>query len=153
MKTPDSRQHLHHFEQTCKAAGLKVTHQRLEIYRELLAAEDHPSAESLHKRLEARLPNLSLDTVYRTLATFEKLNILHRLETRQNQARYEVLDEQHHHFLCDQCGQVFDFSWPSFDAMELPPDLGHIGHTSRTSVIVNGTCATCLQAERSSSNL
>ncbi len=152
MSTSDFRQQLHHFEQACKAAGLKVTHQRLEIYRELLAAEDHPSAEALHNRLETRLPNLSLDTVYRTLATFEKLGLLHRLETRENQARYEVLGEQHHHFLCDQCGQVFDFSWPSFDAMDLPPDLDPIGHISRTSVIVNGTCATCLQAECSSSN-
>jgi len=26
---------------------LKMTHQRLEIYRELLAAGDHPSAEAL----------------------------------------------------------------------------------------------------------
>ena len=69
------QEQLRHFEQICKDTGLKLTHQRLVIYTELLKSLDHPSAESLYKRLEKTLPTLSLDTVYRTLATFEKLVI------------------------------------------------------------------------------
>ena len=137
---------LQRFEQICRDAGLKVTHQRLEIYRELLAAHDHPSAEALYKRLEKRLPSLSLDTVYRTLATFEHLELVHRLETVESQARYEALTCPHHHFLCDGCGGVFDFMWESFDAMHLPPSLEQIGAAHRTTVIVHGTCAACAEA-------
>jgi Fur family peroxide stress response transcriptional regulator len=142
------QQQLHHFEQICKSAGLKLTHQRLEIYRELLEAQDHPSAESLHKRLDARLPSLSLDTVYRTLTTFEKIHLVHRLETRESQARFEALTLRHHHFLCDQCGQVIDFSWPAFDAVELPQSLAEIGAIQRTSVAIYGKCAACLALEQ-----
>ncbi|MBC8317138.1 MAG: transcriptional repressor, partial [Desulfobulbaceae bacterium] len=58
---------LRDFEKACRKANLKITHQRLEIFRELAKALDHPSAESLYKRLQKKLPTLSLDTVYRTL--------------------------------------------------------------------------------------
>ncbi len=141
------QQQLKHFENICKTNGLKVTHQRLEIYRELLEATDHPSAESLYKRLEKRLPTLSLDTVYRTLGTFADLNLVHRLATVESQARYEALTTQHHHFVCDQCGKVVDFFWHAFDQVELPPGLSNIGTIDRSSVVVHGTCADC-QATR-----
>lgn len=148
MSAKKFQQQLQHFEQICKSAGLKVTHQRMEIYRELLEAQDHPSAESVYKRLVKRLPSLSLDTVYRTLATFEKLNLVHRLETVESQARYEALISRHHHFLCDRCGQVFDFVWHAFDAVSLPPTLEHIGAVDRTSVVIHGTCHTCMALEQ-----
>lgn len=137
------QEQLRHFEQICKDTGLKLTHQRLVIYTELLKSNDHPSAECLYKRLEKTLPTLSLDTVYRTLATFEKLGLVHRLETVASQARYEALGLRHHHFLCDECGQVFDFFWPTFDTVPLPESLVAIGEIDRASVVVHGICATC----------
>jgi len=143
MEEKKFHQQLHHFEEICKDAGLKLTHQRLVIYTELLQSREHPSAEILYKRLEKILPTLSLDTVYRTLATFEKLGLVHRLETVTSQARYEALGLRHHHFLCDECGQVFDFFWPTFDTMTLPQSLEAIGAVDRTSVVVHGICTAC----------
>jgi len=143
MVAENIQEHLRHFEQICKDAGLKLTHQRLVIYTDLLQSHDHPSAEALYRRLEKKLPTLSLDTVYRTLATFEKLGLVHRLETVASQARYEALGLRHHHFLCDACGQVFDFFWPSFDKVRLPESLGEIGEVDRTSVVAHGICAAC----------
>jgi Fur family peroxide stress response transcriptional regulator len=145
MPKKNLQQQLHHFEQICKDAGLKVTHQRLEIYRELLGAHDHPSAENIYKRLEKRLPSLSLDTVYRALATFEKLKLVHRIETSESQARFEATNQHHHHFLCGTCGQIYDFPWQSFDAMHLPPELVTIGVVDSASVVVHGICTICAQ--------
>ncbi|WP_028317576.1 Fur family transcriptional regulator [Desulfobulbus elongatus] len=153
MSAKNFQPQLQHFEQICKGAGLKVTHQRLEIYRELLGAHDHPSAEVLYKRLEKRLPSLSLDTVYRTLSTFEKLQLVHRVETVESQARFEALTSHHHHFLCDTCGQLVDFFWQDFDDMLLPSALAEVGSIDRTTVVVHGTCAACARkAERSDTN-
>lgn len=148
MYFDEFKQELDHFEKTCKSAGLKVTQQRLEIYRALLESSDHPSAESLYRRLENRLPTLSLDTVYRTLATFEKYNLVHRLETKESQARFEPLGVRHHHFLCDRCGSVVDFFWPEFDTVVLPPTLDRIGTIERKNVVLYGRCAACLAAEK-----
>ena len=153
MATKISQPHLQRFEQICKDAGLKVTHQRLEIYRELLAAQDHPSAEAIYKRLEKRLPSLSLDTVYRTLATFEQLHLVHRIETVESQARYEAFTARHHHFLCRTCNQVFDFTWQHFDTMQLPDDLSAIGAVDHANVVVHGICAACVQSEEKASTI
>ncbi|MDR2551186.1 MAG: transcriptional repressor [Desulfobulbus sp.] len=154
MSAKNFQSQLHYFEQICKDAGLKVTHQRLEIYRELLGTHDHPSAEVLHKRLEKRLPSLSLDTVYRTLATFEKLKLVHRVETVESQARFEAQTSRHHHFLCDGCGQLVDFFWQAFDEVLLPPDLAEVGAIDRTAVVVHGTCAACARkAQRKAKDL
>lgn len=147
MAAKNFQPQLQRFEQICKDAGLKVTHQRMEIYREVLAAHDHPSAEALYKRLEKRLPSLSLDTVYRTLGTFEQLKLVHRIETVESQARYEAFTPRHHHFLCKSCNQVFDFTWPHFDALQLPDHLSTIGTIDHANVVVHGTCASCTQQD------
>ena len=146
MDSRPSQTAFRRFEQICKAAGLKVTQQRLEIYRQLLKAKDHPAAETLYTRLARRLPTLSLDTVYRTLATFERLGLVHRLETTGSQARYEALTSPHHHFLCDRCGKVIDFSWEDFDTLEPPPPPAGAERVERTSVVLHGQCADCAQA-------
>ena len=144
MPAHDFQQFLGQFEKICKAAGLKVTQQRLEIYRELLESHDHPSAETLHKRLASRLPTLSLDTVYRTLATFEQCKVVQRLETKESQARFEAMTTRHHHFLCTQCGKAVDFIWPDFDAIGLPAGLSSIGAIESTNVVIDGQCTGCL---------
>ena len=146
MDSRPSQTAFRRFEQICKAAGLKVTQQRLEIYRQLLRAKDHPAAETLYTRLARRLPTLSLDTVYRTLATFERLGLVHRLETTGSQARYEALTSPHHHFLCDRCGKVIDFSWQDFDALAPPPPPAGAERVERTSVVMHGQCADCARA-------
>ena len=91
------------FQAACRSAGLKLTHQRLEIYRELTVAKDHPSAEALYQRLIQKIPTLSLDTVYRTLATFTRHGLAHRVETVESQARFDAKHERHHHAICSRC--------------------------------------------------
>ncbi len=142
------QQVMDHFEATCRSHGLKLTHQRLEIYRALLQSAEHPSAESLHKQLETRLPTLSLDTVYRTLATFEQLGLVKRVETMSSQARFEAKIEQHHHFFCDQCRQLIDFTWHSFDSMGLPEALMGVGTIRGKNVVVHGVCNDCLEKKK-----
>ena len=72
----------------CRKAGLKLTHQRYKIYLELLNSTDHPAAEALHKRLLLKIPTMSLDTVYRTLSTFEQHGLISRVQTVESHARY-----------------------------------------------------------------
>jgi hypothetical protein len=42
-----SERRLEHLKATAKEAGVKPTHQRIEIFRGLAANEEHPDAESL----------------------------------------------------------------------------------------------------------
>ena len=123
MNRDKLQENLREFELACRKAGLKVTHQRLEIYRELAISTDHPSAEVLHRRLTQKIPMLSMDTVYRTLATFNLNGLIHKVETIESQACFEVICERHHHLICRQCRKIIDFYWPSIDEAELPDEL------------------------------
>jgi len=133
------------FEQACRSAGLKLTHQRREIFRELARAKDHPSAETLYKRLLKRLPTISLDTVYRTLGSLEKQGVIRRVDTRESQARFEAETLQHHHLICTRCGEIVDFQWESFDRSELPPELQGWGQLNYRSISLHGICSKCLK--------
>lgn len=141
-------QKLRDFEQDCRNVGLKLTHQRLEIFRELAVAFDHPSAETLYKRLRKRMPTLSLDTVYRTLTTFEKHHLITKVETVESQARFEADMDRHHHAICRQCGAITDFSWSSFDAVQLPKEISGWGQVDKKNITLYGICGKCANASR-----
>ena len=131
------------FQAACRRAGLKLTHQRLEIYRELTASTDHPSAEALYQRLIRRIPTLSLDTVYRTLATLARHGLVHKVETGESQARFEIVFDRHHHLICRECLQILDFQWPSIDQVTVPETLQFWGEIESRNVVVYGICAKC----------
>jgi Fur family transcriptional regulator, peroxide stress response regulator len=132
------------FDEACRKAGLKVTRQRLEIYRELLLATDHPTADALHQRLRRKLPRISLDTVYRTLATFANSGLINKVETAESLSRFEATFTRHHHLICRRCGEISDFTWPLLDEVSLPGDLGNWGKIESKNVVIYGICNNCL---------
>lgn len=142
-KTKSVSQKLTDFTTACKNAGLKVTHQRLEIFKELAKSLDHPSAENLYKLLHKKLPTLSLDTVYRTLATFEKHGLICRVETVKSQARFEAEMGVHHHIICSKCGKISDFQWSSFDKTGLPEEIAEWGSINKRNATLYGICIQC----------
>lgn len=138
------KQQLSAFEDACRKEGLRLTPQRLEIFRELAFAVDHPSAETLHLRLVQGMPTLSLDTVYRTLATFASHGLINKVETVESQARFEVAQLLHHHLICRKCKQIIDFQWQFIDQASLPEEVHAWGRIERKNVVAYGTCQKCL---------
>jgi Fur family transcriptional regulator, peroxide stress response regulator len=134
---------LNHFATVCRRAGLKRTHQRMQIYAELAKASDHPSPEMLHRRLISRMPTISLDTVYRTLATLSRHDLVRKVETVQSQVRFEAVQPPHHHLFCRKCQEISDFPWSSFDGSKLPKEAGSWGLIERRSVVLTGICSKC----------
>jgi Fur family transcriptional regulator, peroxide stress response regulator len=133
------------FEQACQAAGLRMTHQRLEIFRELAVAKDHPTAEMLHQRLRRNIPTLSLDTVYRTLATFAGHGLINKVETVESQARFEATHSNHHHLICSNCKEIMDFQWSAIDEAALPVEISSWGRIDNKNVVIYGICSKCLK--------
>lgn len=132
-----------HLNAVCRETGMKLTQQRLEVYSELAHASDHPSPETLYRRLLPRMPSLSLDTVYRTLATLAQHNLVQKVETFQSQVRYEAVQHRHHHLICRECQSISDFAWASFDDAALPGEVDLWGAVERKSVVLTGLCKEC----------
>lgn len=132
------------FIDTCRKRDLRITPQRLEIFKKLAQMTDHPTAEKLHQRLVEQMPTLSLDTVYRTLGTFVEIGLINKVETTESQAHFEVSTVQHHHLICEQCKKIIDFEWKQVEEVPLPDETQSLGKFERKSVVVYGTCQDCL---------
>jgi len=131
-------------------AGLRLTHQRLEIVRVIAADETHPEVETVYRAVRERVPTISLDTVYRTLATLTERGLISRVRFTQGPARYDANSARHHHFVCTHCGLIRDVEDADLDAIEPTAEVARIGRPDTISVQFRGVCAPCQSREATS---
>ena len=141
---------MNRFAEACRESGAKLTHQRMEIFREVAQASDHPAAEKVYQRVRERMPTVSLDTVYRTLWWLKDLGFITTLGPPRARARFDANLSHHHHFVCVHCGLTRDFYSDKFDKLALPDSLQSVGHVKTTQVEVKGVCLECTSKEKSS---
>ena len=131
------------FSQALRVSGLRLTHQRLEVVREIAGCETHPDTETIYRKVRARVPTISLDTVYRTLAALEGLGLVARVNASAGPARYDANLDHHHHFVCTHCGLIRDVYHVALDSVEAP-DLGdELGIIESVNVQLRGLCKEC----------
>jgi len=130
--------------ETLRQEGLRVTHQRMEIFREVAATDEHPDAETVYRRVSDRVPAVSRDTVYRALATLEEHGLVSRADILGGPARYDADTEPHHHFVCTVCGAVKDFRSAALNDLPIPRSAKALGRVASAHVQVRGICADCL---------
>ncbi len=136
------------FTEACRQAGVRMTHQRMEIFREVAKTDEHPDAETIYTRVRRRIPVISLDTVYRTLTTFEKLGVVSRVYALCDRARFDALTSPHHHFVCAQCGMLRDFWSPEADALGIPEEVQSWGVVKSIHVEVRAVCSKCANRKK-----
>jgi len=133
---------MNHLLERCRQAGMHVTPQRMAIYRMLLEAEDHPSPEELYRRVRAKMPSLSLATVYKVLDALSALGVAREVSMISESKRYDANMDRHHHLICTKCKKIIDLHDDGLDAIPRPRRLkGFVAHTM--SVQILGVCATC----------
>jgi Fur family peroxide stress response transcriptional regulator len=142
-----AEQRLEHLTAVTKQAGVKLTHQRLEIFRELAAAEGHPDVDSIFRAVQQRVPTVAVDTVYRTLWMLHKLGLVTTLGPQRDAVRFDPNLDPHHHYVCVRCGLVRDFESADLNALRVPEAVKEFGSIADAHVEVRGVCAKCL-AER-----
>jgi Fur family peroxide stress response transcriptional regulator len=126
-----------------RGAGVKLTHQRLEIFREVATRLDHPGAEAIFSAVKGRLPTVSLDTVYRTLRLLDELGLITTLGPRREGVRFDPNLDRHHHYVCVRCGLVQDFESPRLAELRVPAVVRGFGSVEGVQVEVRGLCRRC----------
>ncbi|GGJ12996.1 transcriptional repressor [Alicyclobacillus cellulosilyticus] len=127
-----------------KAAGYKCTGKRQAIVALFV---DHPgqtfSAKDVYTYVLSMYPNLSLDTVYRTLELLLQHRIIERLDGADDAARFRLACEEpshHHHVVCLRCGKSIPIHVCPIEAMrEEMDDFDIVDHT----VAIYGYCRPC----------
>jgi Fur family peroxide stress response transcriptional regulator len=131
------------FVKVCRRQGVKATHQRTEILRELAGMAEHPDAETIHARVRQRIPAISVDTVYRTLRLLEDRGVIARVGSMRDRARFDANTDRHHHFVCTECGLIGDFYSEALDRFQVPREVAEIGSVDGVYVELRGRCRKC----------
>lgn len=126
-------------------AGLRLTRQRLAIYRELEARTDHPNVEKLYKAVRPRIPRISLFTVYRTMNVLEAAGLVWRVATWKSHARYGAILDAHAHFLCENCGRIDNVEVGDISGLNQRV-AGQFGEVARVDMIFHGVGKCCAAA-------
>jgi Fur family transcriptional regulator, peroxide stress response regulator len=142
MDTKYKNSLLTEFKQKCRDKRLKITPQRTIIYEELINSTDHPSVDILYKRVKDKLPDISFDTVYRTLMTFNSIGIAEIVEGINTSKRYDGNTRKHYHFICLRCGKITDIHDIPFE-FEIPEIIKEQYSPSSVRIFFEGTCENC----------
>ena len=86
----------------------RMTRQRMLILEELRGMCSHPTAEELYSRVRARMPHISLSTVYRNLEMLASAREILRLDSAGTIRRFDGNTMPHRHIKCTRCGRVAD---------------------------------------------
>lgn len=131
------------------AAGMRLTRQRLTIYRELTGRYDHPDVDMLYRAVKPKIPKISLFTVYRTMNALEGAGLVWRVTTWKGHARYDGNIATHAHFLCERCGKIMDIEAGDVSELCTRVSVDH-GLVRRVDLMFYGEEADCTAAKSAS---
>lgn len=106
-------------------AGWRFTRQRAAVYKQLLAAHGHPTAEEVYDCVRRDLPKISLATVYKALEALVDCRLATKLTSSDGPSRYDCRGDAHYHLRCTKTNQVRDLDVPYDDGLldKLHPQL------------------------------
>ncbi len=131
------------FRRMCREAGLKITPQRMAVYKVLIESKQHPSAEMVFRKVREVIPNISLDTVNRTLLTLAEIGAASTVEGTGDVKRFDGKLETHQHFKCIKCRRIFDFHYKPFDNIPVPKNISRRFTVLKKTVYLEGFCDAC----------
>src|SRR6266496_5325553 len=88
-------------------SGFRFTPQREHVYTVLLQKRDHPTAEEVFIRAKREMPDISMATVYNCLDALVRSGLARQVTLERGAARFCPNMQEHCHFYCAGCENVF----------------------------------------------
>ncbi len=127
--------------QILKEKGIRVTHQRLAVYKVLCKENNHLTAEEIYEQIKPDNPVVSLATVYTILDIFKGKGLVNEIRIHFDKSCFETRVDQHHHFSCKQCGLIFDVDMKFCQGLKNKEVQGHAIESMQGYFY--GTCRRC----------
>ncbi|MBI4083992.1 MAG: transcriptional repressor [Candidatus Lambdaproteobacteria bacterium] len=136
-------QRIAEFPKRCRAAGLKVTPQRMAVYSMLIATDRHPCPDDVYTAIRSDIPAISLATVYKILDLFQERGFVRRVSTEGQVARYDAMLDPHHHLVCSSCGRIQDLMGGEFPPLQLTLPAEFDFQATGIEIQFHGQCGAC----------
>ena len=95
--------------QQLKSKGIRPSYQRIKILEYLFRKEGHPTVDEIFRALSADVPPPSKVTIYNTLHSFVAAGLARLVDIDEAEMHYDLTLTNHGHFLCEECGGIYDF--------------------------------------------
>ena len=93
------------------SSGLRCTPQRYAVMAFLMEHTGHPTAAEIFEGVNRAHPRCSRATTYNNLRDLVKAGLVREVAVEGRAARFDAKGIRHHHFICDDCGNVEDMEW------------------------------------------
>jgi len=104
----------------------------------------HLTADAVHSRARALLPEISLATVYNTLNELVDMGEVLEISTGDGPKRYDPnTTAAHHHLYCVECGALRDVNPAGTDRLKLPGGQQHGFELLDVDIVFRGRCPDC----------
>src|ERR1700722_11462427 len=110
-------------KRSLEASGLRCTPQRHAVMAFLSEQNRHATAAEIFEAVNRVAPRSSRATTYNNLRDLLQAGLVREVAVEGSGARFEAKGIEHHHFICDRCGNVEDMEW--FDVPK--PASGSLG--------------------------
>lgn len=102
----------------------------------------HLSAQDTYEQIRADHPEISVATVYRNLNVLMESGLVQVVSHTSQKEIYDARTDSHAHFICRECGQIFDIEESYSLTMARQIELsGHQVDEIKSTVF--GCCAPC----------
>ena len=101
-----------------KMDGVRITPQRHAILSFLMESMEHPTADEIYRALAPNFPSMSVATVYNNLKVFIEAKLVRELTYGDSSSRFDADVSDHYHVVCQNCGKIKDFMYPSLIEVE-----------------------------------
>jgi Fur family peroxide stress response transcriptional regulator len=91
-----------------KERDYRLTPQRVELVRLIVASAGHPSAAQLYARIKCQFPTMSQATVYKTLALLKDMGQVLEIDLRDDSHYDGNRPQPHSHLICIKCNKIID---------------------------------------------
>ncbi len=123
-----------------RSHGVCPTQQRVAVYEYLLNHRTHPTADTIYHALVQESPTFSRTTVYNSAKALAAAGLIRVITIDAEEQRFDAGVENHGHFRCTHCNEVFDFPVSEESVTALSP-ASFEGNT--WDVYVTGVCPHC----------
>jgi Fur family peroxide stress response transcriptional regulator len=130
-------------------SGLKITPQRMAIYRALVETTSHPTADDVYRQVAGVHPMISPNTVYYTLAALQRAGLVCEVNYWRDRARFDANMEAHHHLICLGCRRIDDLEDDALDCLQLSHDIRRRFEVTGHRVEFRGFCKICRRRRNS----
>lgn len=129
--------------ETLKKSGVRITPQRHAVLEFLLTSMTHPTADDIYKALEEKFPNMSVATVYNNLRILREIGLVRELTYGDDSSRFDSNMNDHYHIICEECGKIVDFHYPTLDEIESLAEKVSGFNISHHRMELYGKCEDC----------